>query len=64
MSVSGPGNTDPDFDVYAGARLASATGLGASESLAVSLPAGDVVVALQDANNSSDRTCFQINVHP
>jgi hypothetical protein len=64
VSVSGQGNVDPDFDVYAGARLASATGLGASESLAVSLPAGDVVVALQDANNSSDRTCFQINVHP
>ncbi len=64
VSVNGPGNSDPDFNVYAGARLASATGVGASESLAVSLPAGDVVVALHDANDSSDRTCFQINVQP
>ena len=64
VSINGPGNSDPDFNVYAGARVASATDLGTSESLAVSLPAGDVVVALHDANNSSTKTCFNINVHP
>jgi hypothetical protein len=62
ITVTGPGNADPDFTVYSGARLAASEGPGSSESAAVSLPMGEVVVALTDANDSSSNTCFNVTI--
>lgn len=62
ITVDGPGNSDPDFDVFAGGRLMSSLGLGSSETATVSLPAGDVVLAVNDANNSSSNTCFNVRI--
>lgn len=62
VTVDGPGNSDPDFDVFAGGRLTSSLGLGSSETASVSLPAGDVVLAVNDANNSSSNTCFNVRI--
>lgn len=62
ISVAGPGGSDPDFDVFAGGRLASSLGLGARETSTVNLPAGDVVLAVKDANNSSSKTCFSVQI--
>lgn len=62
ITVSGPGGSDPDFDVFAGGRLASSLGLGTSETATVGLPAGDVVLAVNDANHSASNTCFNIRV--
>lgn len=63
ITVSGPQGSDPDFDVYAGGRLAASIGLGTSESATVSLPAGEVVLAVNDANNSSSNTCLQVSIN-
>lgn len=62
ITVSGPANADPDFAVYAGSRLAASESPGASESAVVGLPAGEVVLAVNDANNSSSNTCFNIQI--
>ena len=62
ITVDGPGGSDPDFDVFAGARLASSLGLGTSEVATVGLPAGDVVLAVNDANHQASNTCFNIRV--
>ena len=62
ITVTGPANADPDFSVFAAGRIASANGPGASEMATVSLPAGEVVVALNDGNDSSSSTCFQLNI--
>ena len=58
ISVAGPGGSDPDFEVFAAGRLASSVGPGASETAAVNLPSGDVVLAVRDANNNSP--CFNV----
>ena len=60
VSVGGPGGSDPDFEVFAGGRLASSLGLGASETATVNLPAGDVVLAVKDANNGA--SCFNVQI--
>lgn len=62
ISVTGPTNADPDFYVYAGSRLAASESPGDSEMASVSLPAGDVVIAVDDAKNSSSNTCFTIRI--
>lgn len=62
ITVTGPPNADPDFSVFVGGRIASATGPGASESAAVSLPAGEIVVVLNDGNDSATSTCFQLSI--
>ncbi|HSV57779.1 MAG TPA: hypothetical protein VLJ19_02690 [Variovorax sp.] len=62
ITATGPANADPDFSVFAGGRIASATGPGASETANVSLPAGEVVVVLNDGNDSSSSTCFQLSI--
>jgi len=63
VSVAGPQGSDPDFSIYAGGRLAASDGLGTSESGAFGLPAGDVVLVVNDANNSSSNTCFNISIN-
>ena len=60
--VAGPGGSDPDFDVFVGGRLASSLGLGTSETATVALPAGDVVLAVNDANHSASNICFNVQV--
>ena len=62
ITVDGPAGSDPDFDVFALGRLASSLGLGTSEAATVSLPAGDVVLAVNDANHQASNTCFNIRV--
>jgi len=62
ITVTGPPGSDPNFSVYAGGRLAASTGAG-NESAPVSLPAGDVVLAVNDANNSSSNTCLQVSIN-
>jgi len=63
ISVTGPGGSDPDIYVYAGGRLAASIGLGITETTSVGLPAGDVVLALNDANNTSPNTCLQVTIN-
>lgn len=63
ISVSGPAGSDPDFYVFAGGRLAASEGLGTSEVASVGLPAGEVVLAVNDANNSSSNTCLNVSIN-
>ena len=63
IGVTGPAGSDPDFSIYAGGRLGASDGPGTSESGAFGLPAGDVVLAVNDANNSSSNTCFNISIN-
>lgn len=59
INVGGPGGSDPDFEVFAGGRLASSLGFGVAETATVNLPAGDVVLAVKDANNNAS-SCFNV----
>jgi hypothetical protein len=60
--VTGPPAADPDVVVFAGAKIAAAQGPGNSESATVALPRGEVVLAVNDANNSAARTCLNVSV--
>lgn len=62
ITVSGPAAADPDFGVYAGRLVDESIGFGAIESKAVSLPAGDNVLVINDYNNSSAHTCFNVSI--
>lgn len=62
ISVSGPAAADPDFAVYSGRLIDDSIGFGSSESKAVSLPAGDNVLVINDFNNSSASTCFNVSI--
>ena len=62
ITVSGPSNADPDFAVYAGRFIDDSVGFGASETKAVSLPAGENVLVINDYNNSSAHTCFNVSI--
>lgn len=64
ISVGGGADTDPDFAVWGnGVGLAAvATQAGAIESKSVSLPAGDVVIAMHDDNNSTASPCFNVTI--
>lgn len=53
---------DPDFAVYNGGQIAEADGLGQSETAAVSLPAGESILVINDFNNSSASTCFNVTI--
>ncbi|SFM96288.1 hypothetical protein [Variovorax sp. OV329] len=63
ISVSGPPGSDPDFYVFAGNRLAASEGVGTSEVASVGLPAGEVVLAVNDANNTSSNTCLDVSIN-
>ncbi|HET7836001.1 MAG TPA: carboxypeptidase-like regulatory domain-containing protein [Variovorax sp.] len=62
ITVSGPSAADPDFAVYAGRQVDESLGFGATETKAVSLPAGDNVLVINDYNNSSANTCFNVSI--
>lgn len=63
ITVSGGGAAaDPDFEVYAGRLIDQSLGFGTSETKAVSLPAGDNVLVINDYNNSSTSTCFNVSI--
>lgn len=51
----GPAGSNPDFDLFRG-------GFIARESNAVSLPAGEYVLAVSDLNNSGALTCFNVSI--
>jgi hypothetical protein len=62
--AGGTPGTDPDFVVYQGRRAGQglSTAVG-SESGAVSLSAGEAVLALNDFNNVSANTCFTVTIN-
>lgn len=62
ITVSGPAAADPDFAVYGGRLIAVGAGFGSSESATVSLPAGENVLVINDFNNSSANTCFNVTI--
>jgi hypothetical protein len=62
ITVSGPAAADPDFALYAGRQVDESLGFGATETKAVSLPAGDNVLVINDYNNSSANTCFNVSI--
>ncbi|MGO4396228.1 hypothetical protein AB4Z46_33250 [Variovorax sp. M-6] len=62
ITVSGPASADPDFAVYGGRLIAVGMGFGSSETATVSLPAGDNVLVINDFNNSSANTCFNVTI--
>ena len=62
ITVAGPTAADPDFALYAGRQVDESVGFGASETKAVSLPAGDNVLVINDYNNSSANTCFNVSI--
>jgi len=51
----GLAGSNPDFDIFRG-------GFIARESNAVSLPAGEYVLAVSDLNNSGALTCFNVSI--
>lgn len=62
ISVSGPAAADPDFAVYHGGQIAQGINYGATESDVVGLPAGESVLVINDFNNSSASTCFNVTI--
>ena len=62
ISVSGPAAADPDFAVYGGRLIAVGMAFGPSETATVSLPAGENVLVINDFNNSSANTCFNVTI--
>jgi len=71
VSVNGPGGTDPDLAVFGpSGELASALAVGTGDSLSAVLPAGDIVVAVTDANlpapaasQSVTVSCLQVTLN-
>jgi hypothetical protein len=62
ISVAGPLASDPDFAVYSGRQIAQSDGPGPGETAMISLPAGESVLVINDANNSSANTCFAVSI--
>lgn len=62
ISVSGPAGTDPDFAVFHGGQIAESDATGQTETAAVDLPAGESVLVINDFNNSSASTCFNVTI--
>ncbi|MDM0026776.1 hypothetical protein [Variovorax saccharolyticus] len=62
ITVSGPSAADPDFAVYAGGLIDESMGFGASETKLVGFRAGDNVLVINDYNNSSANTCFNVSI--
>lgn len=60
IMVAGPVGTDPDFTVFQGAEIVTAEGIGTTESRAVTLLAGESVLALRDFNGTS--SCFTVSI--
>ncbi|MGI4779850.1 MAG: hypothetical protein ACRYGA_17330 [Janthinobacterium lividum] len=60
--ISGAGNTDPDFEVYQGRRVAGAYGSAAgSEDAVLGLAAGESVLVVYDANSTT--SCFTVSIN-
>lgn len=61
ITVTGPGSTDPDFEVYQAGRIAGSYGSAAgTEDLLLGLPAGESVLVIHDANATA--SCFTVSV--
>jgi hypothetical protein len=60
----GAQGTDPDFVVYQGRRAGQGLStVAGSETGAVGLSAGDAVLVVNDFNNTSTNTCFNITIN-
>jgi len=62
IAVVGPQGSDPDWVVYNGGQVAASDGLGTTETATVSLPGGESVLVINDFNNSSSNTCFNVTI--
>jgi hypothetical protein len=64
INVTGPSGSNPDFEVYQGRRVgAGLSAVPASESGTVSLSAGEAVLVVNDYNNASANTCFNVTIN-
>ena len=61
--INGPAGTDPDLEVFASGRVGRSAAGGTSESLSIALPAGEVVLAINDYNNAAASTCFSVTIN-
>ncbi len=62
ITVSGPGTTDPDFEVYQGGLIGLSDVLApATEDAALNLPAGESILVIQDYNSTA--ACFNVSIN-
>lgn len=62
--TGGTAGTDPDFVVYQGRRVGQGLGTTTgSESGSVGLVAGEAVLVVNDFNNVSSNTCFNVSIN-
>lgn len=60
--VTGPGGTDPDFDIYQGGRINGSYGTASGvENATLTLPAGESLLVLEDANQTA--SCFAVTIN-
>ncbi|MBT2326399.1 hypothetical protein J7E62_29220 [Variovorax paradoxus] len=63
ISATGPAGSDPDFVVYQGRQVADASAETTNiQTASVSLAAGESVLVLNDFNNLSSNTCFNVTI--
>jgi hypothetical protein len=63
ITVTGPPASNPDIDIYNAGRIAVGIQDGPTESLTVNLPAGESILAIQDAASPSSRSCFNVSIN-
>lgn len=64
INATGPAGSDPDFVVYQGRQVASANvETTVVQTASVPLAAGESVLVLNDFNNSSPDTCFNVTIN-
>lgn len=64
ISATGPAGSDPDFIVYQGRQVADASAeTTVVQTASVPLAAGESVLVLNDFNNSSSNTCFNVTIN-
>lgn len=62
ITVTGPGGTDPAYEVYQGGWVAGSNQTATSvEDATLNLPAGDSVLVLRDANATA--ACFAVSIN-
>ncbi|CAN7191112.1 MULTISPECIES: carboxypeptidase-like regulatory domain-containing protein [unclassified Variovorax] len=64
ISATGPAGSDPDFVVYQGRQVVDARAeTTVVQAASVPLAAGESVLVLNDFNNSSSNTCFNVTIN-
>lgn len=60
--VTGPAGTDPDFEIYQGGWInASGQTVSGREDVTLTLPAGESILVLEDAN--ATKSCFAVTIN-